>query len=85
MKPLSLTKDELFLVCFYEADLLQPGLEHNRYQIGQKARLSHRAVNAICALLVRANFIKKGDEEDLIVLTPHGAALAQQLTQGKHL
>lgn len=84
MKPLSLTKDELFLVRLYEADQVQPGMAHNRYLIGKKANLSHRPVNAICALLVRANFIKKGEEEDLIVLTPHGAALAQQLTQGKY-
>lgn len=83
MKPLSLTKDELFLVRLYEADQIQPGMQHNRYAIGEKAQLRYRAVNAICALLVRANFIKKGDEEDLIVLTPHGAGLAQQLMQGK--
>lgn len=83
MKPLSLTKDELFLVRLYETDQLQPGMEHNRYHIGQKARLRDRAVNAICALLVRANFIKKGSSEELIVLMPHGAVLAQQLMQGK--
>lgn len=50
----------------------------NRYEMGAKANLHPKAVDAICRLLVQANFIRKAGEED-VRLTPHGLQLAERL------
>lgn len=75
------TKDELFLCALHAMTADQPGVALDRYLVGKRAGLQERAVNAICALLIRANFIKKADEENLIILTPHGMTLAVQLQE----
>lgn len=74
------TKDERFVICLYENAQKTDDLEstHSRYAIGQQVHLQERGVDAICKLLVQANFIKKDGEEG-IYLTPHGIKLAERL------
>lgn len=74
------TKDEKFVIHIYEVAVKKgdPYAVLDRYQVGREAGLSPRAVNAICNLLVKANFVKKlGDHE--IRLTSNGEALAKRL------
>lgn len=76
----SKTKDEMFMVRLYEESYKQGDLftAFDRYYIGEKAGLQHRGVNAICTLLLQANFLKKkGDTE--VCLTPHGLKLVESL------
>lgn len=78
---MSKTKDEQFVLWLYrlaqEAGDVEMPL--NRYDVGAKAGINPKAVNAICRLLVQANFIRKAGEEDEVRLTPHGAQLAERL------
>lgn len=76
------TKDELFVITlFHEADKM--GDSHtpiSRYEIGEACGLTSKSVDAICKLLVQANFIKKSNEGD-VYLTDHGLSLAKQLVE----
>jgi DNA-binding IclR family transcriptional regulator len=74
------TKDELFVLRLYTEAQEMGNVEGrlNKYEVGQKSGLHPKAVDAICRLLVQANFIKKA-EEDKIYLTPHGLLLAERL------
>lgn len=74
------TKDELFMIKLYEEASKLPDIEDplNRYHIGSLAGIQPKAVDAICNLLVQANFIKKRGDED-VVITPHGIKLAESL------
>lgn len=54
----------------------------NKYEVGDKSNVHPKAVNAICRLLIQANFIKKSGEDE-IYLTPHGLKLAEQLLEEK--
>jgi hypothetical protein len=74
------TKDERFILCAYEAGIHANDMDviMNRYEIGRRAGITEKGVNAICNLLAQANFIKKlGDTE--IRLTKNGQELAQRL------
>ncbi len=78
----SRTKDELFILTAYEigtqhGDIFAP---LNRYDIGRLCGISPKGVNAICNLLIRANFIKKIDNTGFN-LTKNGEALALRLLQ----
>lgn len=79
-----LTKEERYLLKLYVAVQKMENLDHriNRYEVGTLAGLSERAVNAVCKFLIRANFIKKGSEED-IYITTQGIELAEKL-YGSH-
>lgn len=74
------TKDENFMIALYEmAD--QTGDVNatlDRYEVGNRVHLHPRAVNAICKLLIQANFIKKSGEVD-IYLTKQGEDLVKRL------
>lgn len=74
------TKDEIFVVNLYETARASGDVENSfdKYSIGEKAKINPKAVDAICKLLVQANFIKKKGEKD-IYLTPHGEKLALTL------
>lgn len=74
------TKDELFVLALYAAAKERGDLEGelNKYEVGEKSGVHPKAVDAICKLLVQANFVKKAGETD-IYLTPHGIKLAEQL------
>lgn len=77
---MSKTKDERFVLALYKIAKESGDIEgnYNKYQVGESIGLHYRAVDAICRLLIQANFIKKAGEED-IYLTPHGIKLAEQL------
>lgn len=74
------TKDERFVICLYENAKAGGDLEtrFDRYAVGVQVSLHERGVDAICKLLVQANFIKKDGEAD-IYLTPNGITLAERL------
>lgn len=74
------TKDEKFLVSLYlvAKDAGDQYGDFNKYDIGHRAGLHPKGVDAICKELLRANFIKKTDEE-LIYITEHGESLAKRL------
>lgn len=77
---MSKTKDEQFVLWLYRTAQEAGDVEMplNRYDVGAKAGLHPKAVNAICRLLVQANFIRKAGEDE-VRLTPHGAKLAERL------
>lgn len=77
---MSKTKDERFVLALYKIAKESGDVEGNyhKYHVGESIGLHYRAVDAICRLLIQANFIKKAGEED-IYLTPHGIKLAEQL------
>jgi len=74
------TKDERYVIALYRMAQEAGDVEQafNRYVVGDKAGLQPKGVNAICKLLVQANFIKKRGEEE-VYLTPHGEKLALRL------
>lgn len=74
------TKDEQFMICLYENAQQANDVESvfNRYTIGLQIGLHERGIDAICKLLVQANFIKKEGQEG-IYLTKHGINLAETL------
>lgn len=76
------TADERFIICAYRTahalgDISTP---LNRYEVGKEAGINPKAVNAICKLLVQANFIKKASDEE-IYLTKNGEQLALRLIE----
>lgn len=78
------TKDEQFILSAYETALGMGDINEtlDRYEVGKRAGISPKAVDAICQQLNRANFIKKRGEID-ICLTSNGEALALRLLQEK--
>lgn len=80
MPPKHHTKDEQFVIALYDSAKNLGDLESsvNRYDVGVRANLQAKGVDAICKLLVQANFIKKSSELD-IYLTPHGIKLVERL------
>lgn len=77
---MSRTKDEQFIICAFEAGSKAGDVYmiQNRYEVGRRAGITEKGVNAICNLLARANFIKKVGEVDMY-LTENGENLALQL------
>lgn len=77
---MSRTKDENYMLCLYEEAMRLGDLEHpvDRYYVGEVAKLHPKGVDAICKLLVQANFIKKQGELE-VYLTPHGIQLVEKL------
>lgn len=76
------TKDEKYLIALYEMAMEAGDIEteFDKYEVGIRAHLQPKGVNAISQLLFRANFIKRGDE-NMIHLTPHGEKLVLQLLE----
>lgn len=76
----SKTKDERYLLTLFEMAVESGDMktEFHRYEVGVRAVLSDKAVDAICKLLLQANFIKKNGE--MVYITPHGIQLAEQLS-----
>lgn len=77
----SRTADEQFILSLYEEAKKANDLsaEFNKYEIGHRAHINPKGVNAISKLLIQANFIKKGETEDDIYLTPNGERLALRI------
>jgi len=65
-----LTQDERFVVGLYESAMRSGDVQAslNKYDVGKSVNLNPKAVNAICKLLVQANFIKKASEEDVYLV-----------------
>lgn len=80
----SRTKDEFFLVCLYQEAHKRAEVDKplDRYEIGKLAGLHKTAVDTICVLLLKTNFIKKHGQTE-ISITPHGMKLAEQLLKNK--
>lgn len=74
------TKDENYMLSLYEEAEKSGDVETaiNRYHVGKAAHISEKAVDAICKLLIQANFIKKSGEDE-VYLTPHGIKLVERL------
>ena len=74
------TQDEKFIIALYslQESASEEKTPFNRYQIGHSVGLHERGVNAICKLLLQANFIKKSSEED-VYITENGSSLAKRL------
>lgn len=72
------TKDEYFMIALYEMSQEHGDFEKSfdRYAVGERAGVTHKAVNAIAKLLIQANFIKKSSETD-VFLTDHGRKLVE--------
>lgn len=79
------TQDERFIICAYQTAQALGDTETplNRYEIGKLAGINPKGVNAICKLLVQANFIKKVSDDE-IYLTKNGEQLAERLLEEKH-
>ncbi|MDP1880502.1 MAG: hypothetical protein Q8K60_06155 [Parachlamydiaceae bacterium] len=74
------TKDENFMIKIYEeatscGDMDKP---FDRYEIGLLAGIQPKGVNAICTLLLQANFVKKRGDSD-VSITPHGIKLVERI------
>lgn len=74
------TSDEKFILAAYHTAKALGDISTtlNRYDIGQNAGINPKGVNAICKLLIQANFIKKVGDEDFY-LTENGERLAIRL------
>lgn len=72
------TKDENYMIALYEMCTERNDFDaiFNKYTIGERAGVKPKAVDAICTLLIRANFVKKSTEDD-IYLTAHGRKLVE--------
>ncbi len=74
------TPDERFIICLHEAGSVIGELDRpfDRYEIGKKAGISAKGVEAICKLLLQANFIRRG-EINQVYLTKNGEDLALEI------
>lgn len=79
----SQTKDERFIIKAYKTALKLGDRAHpvDKYAVGHDVGLHPRAVDAICNLMVRSNFIKKTGEKDIII-TEQGERLVNRLLEG---
>lgn len=75
------TKDELFLLKLYElaVALGDPFHEVDRYFVGRAVGQNDKGIEPIVRLLAQANFIKNGEVENGVYLTPHGLRLVMEL------
>jgi len=80
MAQLGQTKDERFMVALYEnaiknGDVKTPA---NKFEIGKTVGMQTTAVYTIVRDLLQANFLKKGDDDD-VFLTDHGEKLVKRI------
>ena len=82
MERKAFTKDEKFIIALYRR--AEKGddfsASFSKYEIGSDAGIAAKGVDAICKLLLQANFIKKMDETN-IYITAHGVRLASSLCE----
>jgi Mn-dependent DtxR family transcriptional regulator len=74
------TKDELFLCKLYELSSQRGGPQEpvDRYEVGRAIGQNDKGANIIARDLAQANFIKKGEGEE-VFLTDHGLRLVRAL------
>lgn len=77
---LALTPDEKFLIALhnYIREELDPEEPVDCYLVGKTIGMKERQVDAICTLLMRANFIKRRTKQ-FIFLTENGSKLVESL------
>lgn len=80
MGQLGRTKDERFLIALYEfglghGDVKTPA---NKYDIGKTVGMHQTAIYTIVRDLLQANFLKKGDGDE-VYLTDNGINLVKNL------
>jgi hypothetical protein len=73
-----LTQDELFLCTLAQKVDKSTTRQINRYTIGQLVHQNNKSVDNTVQLLVKTNFVKRG-EGDSILITAHGLKLVEQL------
>lgn len=78
------TKEERFILYAYEEAQRIGELDAtlDRYEIGARAGLTQKGVNASFKLFIRSNFVKSLGEVEFC-LTEHGVSLAKRLARGK--
>ncbi len=81
MSQKSTTKDELFLLKLHELASLKgdPHEEIDIYVVGKEIGQNDKGTSTIARLLAQTNFVKKGEVENAVYLTPHGLKLVQLL------
>ena len=74
------TPDERFILSLYEMARSLNEIDHpfNRYEAGKRVGLQPKGVDAICKLLLQANFIRKAAQDE-VYLTKNGETLALTL------
>lgn len=77
------TKDELFLLKLHELAIKMGGEEEevDKMAVGKAIGVNDRGIVNIVRHLAQANFIKKGNEEGAVKLTPHGLKLVENLLE----
>lgn len=78
------TKEEKFLLRAYDLASKSGDMQFpiNRYDIGKSIGFSPKGVDTICQVLLRANFIRKAENEGDILVTKRGEELALMLIRG---
>jgi hypothetical protein len=76
------TTDEKFILSAYQTakGLGDLSVHLNRYEVGKLAGINPKGCDAICKLLIQANFIRKASEDE-IYLTDNGERLALRLLE----
>jgi len=74
------TPDERFILSLFDTVKGRESRDEpvDRYEVGKQASITPKAADAICRLLIQANFIKKR-EGSLIMMTRNGEELAERL------
>lgn len=77
----STTKDELFLLKLHELASAQGDVyaQIDIYAVGRAIGQNDKGASTIARLLAQTNFIKKGDVDHAVYLTPHGLKLVDLL------
>ncbi|CCB86653.1 MULTISPECIES: hypothetical protein [Parachlamydia] len=74
------TKDERFMIAVYEEVQDDFDREVDRYEMGNRIGLQSRGVDAICNMLIQANFLKKRSPLT-VSLTENGKNLVLRVLQ----
>lgn len=76
------TKDERFMIALYEYAMKQGDVKTpaNKYEIGKTVGMHSTAIYTIVRDLLQANFLKKGEGDD-VYLTDHGERLVERLLE----
>ncbi|MBS4168674.1 hypothetical protein [Parachlamydia sp. AcF125] len=74
------TKDERFMIAVYEEVQEDYDREVDRYEMGNRISLQARGVDAICNMLIQANFLKKRSSST-VSLTENGKNLVLRVLQ----
>ncbi len=83
MNKRSVTKDEQYLLALHRiaGEMGDMFGEVDRYKVGQAIGQNNKSVDNIVRILTQTHFIKKGDVENAVFLTPHGLKLVETLLE----